>query len=137
VPRTRAVSFITNRIWVGILYFAGAYDEAIAALQEAVGMLIRTFSCAIHGLAYEQKGMYAEAIVPVHRGQLSAVAMMFAVGHAFAASGKKRKRSEYWLIGAAKTTVRSPYTIATIYAGLRKRSGLQVLEKALMERDIG
>jgi len=64
--------------------------------------------------------------------------MMSLLGHAYAASGKKAEAQR--ILGELdqqKQRYVSPYTIATIYAGLgEKDQAFKWLEKAFEERDI-
>jgi tetratricopeptide (TPR) repeat protein len=92
------------------------------------------------GLAYEQKGMYAEAIDQFEQGvKLSGSPLMLSLlGHAYAASGKKADAQRILAdLDQQKQRYVSPYTIATIYAGLGdKDQAFRLLEKAFEERDI-
>jgi len=135
------LSFIGNSHLGWILYLAGRNDEAIAHCKRLLDVDPNFFPARRYlGLAYEQKGMYAEAIDQFEQGvKLSGSPLMLSLlGHAYAASGKKadaqRIVSE---LDQQKQRYVSPYTIATIYAGLGdKDQAFRLLEKAFEERDI-
>ncbi|HSO76792.1 MAG TPA: hypothetical protein VLU47_18340, partial [Blastocatellia bacterium] len=92
------------------------------------------------GLAYEQKGLYSEAIDQFQQGvKLSGSPLMIALlGHAYAVSGKKVEARRILAdLDQQKQRYVSPYTIATIYAGLgEKDQAFKWLEKAVEDRDI-
>ncbi|HKA19679.1 MAG TPA: winged helix-turn-helix domain-containing protein [Blastocatellia bacterium] len=135
------LSFIGNSHLGWILYLAGRNDEAIAHCKRLLDVDPNFFPARRYlGLAYEQKGMYADAIDQFEQGvKLSGSPLMLSLlGHAYAASGKKadaqRIVSE---LDQQKQRYVSPYTIATIYAGLGdKDQAFRLLEKAFEERDI-
>ena len=64
--------------------------------------------------------------------------MMSLLGHAYVASGKKTEAQRILAeLGQQKQRYVSPYTVATIYAGLgEKDQAFKWLEKAFEERDI-
>jgi len=124
-----------------ILYFAGRYDEAIAHCKRLLDVDPNFFPARRYmGLAYEQKGMYAEAIDQFQQGvKLSGSPLMMSLlGHAYAASGNKAEAQRILAeLDQQKQRYVSPYTIATIYAGLgEKDQAFKWLEKAFEERDI-
>ncbi|MBA3354581.1 MAG: winged helix-turn-helix domain-containing protein [Pyrinomonadaceae bacterium] len=125
-----------------ILYLAGQNDRGIEQGTKIMELDPNAFpALRYRGLAYEQKGMYREAIGDFQKGvKLSGSPLMLALlGHAYAASGQK---------AAAKNVLNelrdlqgrryvSPYTIAAIYAGLgEKDQAFKWLDKAEEERDI-
>ena len=135
------LSFISNSHLGWILYFAGRYDEAIAHCKRLLDVDPTFFPARRYmGLAYEQKGMYAEAIDQFQQGvKLSGSPLMMSLlGHAYAASGKKTEAQRILAeLGQQKQRYVSPYTVATIYAGLgEKDQAFKWLEKAFEERDI-
>jgi len=135
------LSFISNSHLGWILYFAGRYDEAIAHCKRLLDVDPNFFPARRYmGLAYEQKGMYAEAIDQFQQGvNLSGSPLMMSLlGHAYAASGKKAEAQRILAeLDQQKQRYVSPYTIATIYAGLgEKDQAFKWLEKAFEERDI-
>src|SRR5882724_3316498 len=135
------LSFISNSHLGWILYFAGRYDDAIAHCKRLLDVDPNFFPARRYmGLAYEQKGMYAEAIDQFQQGvNLSGSPLMMSLlGHAYAASGKKAEAQRILAeLDQQKQLYVSPYTIATIYAGLgEKDQAFKWLEKAFEERDI-
>jgi tetratricopeptide (TPR) repeat protein len=84
--------------------------------------------------------MYKEAIDQFQQGvKLSGNPLMLSLlGHAYAASGKKSEALRILAdLDKEKQRYVSPYTIATIYAGLgEKDHAFKWLEKAFEDRDI-
>ena len=135
------LSFIGNSHLGWILYLAGRYDEAIAHCKRLLDVDPNFFPARRYlGLVYEQKGMYKEAIDEFQQGvKLSGNPLMMSLlGHAYAASGKKSEAKRILAeLDQQKQRYVSPYTIATIYAGLgEKDQAFKWLEKAYEERDI-
>jgi DNA-binding winged helix-turn-helix (wHTH) protein/TolB-like protein len=135
------LSFISNSHLGWILYLAGRYDEAIEHCKRLLDVDPNFFPARRYlGLAYEQKGMYSEAIDQFQRGvKLSGSPLMLSLlGHAYAVSGKKSEaRGILVELDQQKQRYVSPYTIATIYAGLgEKDQAFKWLEKAFEDRDI-
>lgn len=135
------LSFIGNSHLGWILYLAGRYDEAIEHCKRLLAVDPSFFPARRYlGLAYEQKGMYREAIAEFEQGvKLSdSPLMMSLLGHAYAASGKRSEAQRILVeLDQQKQRYVSPYTVATIYAGLgEKDQAFKWLEKAFEERDI-
>jgi DNA-binding winged helix-turn-helix (wHTH) protein/TolB-like protein/Tfp pilus assembly protein PilF len=135
------LSFIGNSHLGWILYLAGRYDESIAHCQRLLDVDPNFFPARRYmGLSYEQKDMYAEAIDQFQQGvKLSGSPLMMSLlGHAYAASGKKPEaRRILEELDRQKQRYVSPYTVATIYAGLgEKDQAFKWLERAFEERDI-
>jgi len=136
------LSFIGNSHLGWILYLAGRNDEAIAHCKRLLDVDPNFFPAHRYmGLAYEQKGMLKEAIDEFEQGvKLSGSPLMLSLlGHAYAASGKKAEAERILsdLDQQKQQRYVSPYTIATIYAGLGdKDQAFKMLEKAFEERDI-
>jgi len=135
------LSFIGNSHLGWILYLAGRNDEAIAHCQRLLDVDPNFFPARRYmGLAYEQKGMYAQAIDQFEQGvKLSGSPLMLSLlGHAYAASGKKAEAKRILAeLDQQKQRYVSPYTVATIYAGLgEKDQAFKWLETAFEERDI-
>jgi DNA-binding winged helix-turn-helix (wHTH) protein/TolB-like protein/Tfp pilus assembly protein PilF len=135
------LSFIGNSHLGWILYLAGKNDEAIAHCRRLLDVDPNFFPAHRYmGLAYEQKGMLKEAIDEFEQGvKLSGSPLMLSLlGHAYAASGKKKDAYRILAdLDQQKQRYVSPYTIATIYAGLGdKDQAFRLLEKAFEERDI-
>lgn len=135
------LSFISNSHLGWIFYLAGRYDDAIEHCKRLLDVDPNFFPAHRYlGLAYEQKGMYTEAINQFQQGvKLSGSPLMMSLlGHAYAASGKKPEALRILAeLDKQKQRYVSPYTIATIYAGLGdKDQAFKWLEKAFEDRDI-
>jgi DNA-binding winged helix-turn-helix (wHTH) protein/TolB-like protein len=135
------LSFIGNSHLGWILYLAGRYDESIAHCKRLLDVDPNFFPARRYmGLSYEQKDMYPEAIDQFEQGvKLSGSPLMLSLlGHAYAASGKKAEARRILAeLDQQKQRYVSPYTVATIYAGLgEKDQAFKWLEKAFDERDI-
>ena len=136
------LSFIASSHLGWILYLSGQNERAIEQCTRILDLDPNFFpALRYRGLAYEQKGMYPEAIVDFQKGvKLSGSPLMLALlGHAYAASGKKSEAqhvlSELQDLQGRRYV--SPYTVAAIYAGLgEKDQAFKWLEKAYEERDI-
>jgi DNA-binding winged helix-turn-helix (wHTH) protein/TolB-like protein/Tfp pilus assembly protein PilF len=135
------LSFISNSHLGWIYYLAGRNDDAIEHCQRLLDVDPNFFPAHRYmGLAYEQKGMYREAIAEFEKGvRLSGSPLMLSLlGHAYAVSGRRadaqRMLSE---LDQQKQRYVSPYTVATIYAGLGESDMVfKWLEKAFEDRDI-
>jgi DNA-binding winged helix-turn-helix (wHTH) protein/TolB-like protein len=135
------LSFISNSHIGWILYFAGRYDEAIEHCKKLLDVDPNFFPARRYlGLVYEQKGMYGEAIAEFQQAaKLSGSPLMMSLlGHAYAVSGNRVEAQRILVeLGQQKQRYVSPYTVATIYAGLGdKDQAFKWLEKAFDERDI-
>ncbi|MEK6285031.1 MAG: winged helix-turn-helix domain-containing protein [Acidobacteriota bacterium] len=135
------LSFISNSHLGWILYLAGRYDEAIGHCKRLLDVDPNFFPARRYlGLAYEQKGMNAQAIAQFEQGvKLSGSPLMISLlGHAYAVSGRKPEARRILAeLDQQKQRYVSPYTIAAIYAGLgEKDKAFKWLEKAFDDRDI-
>lgn len=135
------LSFISNSHIGWILYFAGRYDEAIEHCKKLLDVDPNFFPARRYlGLVYEQKGMYKEAIAEFQQAaKLSGSPLMMSLlAHAYAASGNRAEAERLLVqLGQQKQRYVSPYTVATIYAGLgEKDQAFKWLDKAFDERDI-
>jgi len=135
------LSFISNSHLGWILFLAGKNDEAIAHCRRLLEVDPNFFPALRYlGLAYEQKGMHKEAIAEFAKGvKLSPSPLMISLlGHAYAVSGNKPEAQRLLAeLDKQKQRYVSPYTVATIYAGLGdKDQAFKWLEKAFEERDI-
>ena len=135
------LSFISNSHIGWILYFAGRYDEAIEHCKKLLDVDPNFFPARRYlGLVYEQKGMYKEAIAEFQQASKisGSPLMMSLLAHAYAVSGNKAEAERLLVqLGQQKQRYVSPYTVATIYAGLGKKDeAFKWLEKAFDERDI-
>ena len=135
------LSFISNSHLGWILYLAGRYDQAIEHCKRLLEVDPNFFPARRYlGLAYEQKGMYREAITEFQQGvKLSGSPLMLSLlGHAYAASGHRTEAQRILKeLDQQKQRYVSPYTVATIYAGLGDNdAAFKWLEKAFEDRDI-
>jgi tetratricopeptide (TPR) repeat protein len=136
------LSFVASSHLGWILYLAGQNDRAIEQCSKILAIDPNVFpALRYRGLAYEQKGMYTEAIADFQKGvKLSGSPLIVALlGHAYAASGNKLEAQR--LLGELQDLQSrryvSPYTVAAIYAGLGdKDQTFKWLEKAFEGRDI-
>jgi DNA-binding winged helix-turn-helix (wHTH) protein/TolB-like protein/Flp pilus assembly protein TadD len=125
-----------------IFYLHGQSDRAIDQGTKILELDPNAFpALRYRGLAYEQKGMYREAIADFEKGvKLSGSPLMLALlGHAYAASGQKAAAQNVLneLRDLQGRRYVSPYTIAAIYAGLGETDqAFKWLEKADEVRDI-
>jgi len=142
------LSFIASSHLGWILYLSGRTDESIEQCRKILSLDPNSFPAHRYlGLAYEQKGMYPQAIAEFQQGvKLSGSPLMLALlGHAYAVSGKtadaRRVLNDLHDLseghgGDTKSYV-SPYTVAAIYAGLNdKDQAFKSLEQAYDERDV-
>jgi serine/threonine-protein kinase len=122
------------------LYVAGKYDQAIEQFRTAIDMGNQG---AIYGIgwAYEQKGMYQEAIAIysslIERFGENPVSLSL-LGRAYAGAGQKDKAQNVIrdLNERASRGYISPYLLAQVYARLGdKDQTIMWLEKAYENRD--
>src|SRR5882724_10798504 len=142
------LSFIASSHLGWILYLSGRNDEAIATCTKILNLDPNSFPARRYlGLAYEQKGLYPQAVEEFQKGvKLSGSPLMLALlGHAYAASGKtadaRQVLSDLHDLsesqGAETMRYVSPYTVAAIYTGLgEKDQAFKWLERAYEERDV-
>jgi hypothetical protein len=142
--RTRELeplSLIGSSHLAWILYMCGRVDAAIEECNKILEIDPNFFPARRYlGLAYEQKGMYEEAIAEFQKAlKLSNSPLMTAIlGHAYAAAGKKGEAQKTLAdLQSVKERYVSPYLTAAIYNGLgEKDQTFKWLEKAYEERDI-
>jgi len=136
------LSFIASSHLGWILYLSGRNDEAIATCTKILNLDPNSFPARRYlGLAYEQKGMYPQAVEEFQKGvKLSGSPLMLALlGHAYAASGKTAEARQVLtdLHDLEKRRYVSPYTVAAIHTGLgEKDQAFKWLERAYEERDV-
>jgi TolB-like protein/lipoprotein NlpI len=126
-----------------MFYFHREYDKAIEQYGAALGM-DPNFSSAHLWLAqaYEQKGMFAQAMGSLEVGCRLAGDSSYAVarlglGHALAGNQEKARAVLNQLNQRSKQDYVSPYDIAIIHAGLNEiDEAFACLEKALAERSV-
>jgi DNA-binding winged helix-turn-helix (wHTH) protein/TolB-like protein/Tfp pilus assembly protein PilF len=136
------LSFTASSHLGWILYLSGRNDEAIATCTKILNLDPNSFPARRYlGLAYEQKGLYPQAVEEFQKGvKLSGSPLMLALlGHAYAASGKTAEARQVLTDLHELQTRRyvSPYTVAAIYTGLgEKDQAFKWLERAYEERDV-
>jgi len=118
------VSPIINTTLGERFYYSHRYDEAIAQLRQTIEMNNK-FSQAhyVLGMAYEQKGMFEEAIEEYQkaRSQMKESAEFDSMlARIYALSGK-RKEAERILEGLLRYGT-NPYAIAIVYEGMNEKS---------------
>jgi tetratricopeptide (TPR) repeat protein len=126
---------------VGVIYyFARQYDSAIESLNDVLKDDPK-FSTAYWGLglAYEQKGMPAEAVAQIEKAASlsSGTNTMASLAHTYAIAGQNEKAQKILaeLEGRHKKESISGYQFALIYVGLgEKEKALAALENAFQER---
>jgi tetratricopeptide (TPR) repeat protein len=119
------------------LYFAGRYDEAIEQCRKTLEMDPNFAVAHWHlGLAYEQKGMFDDAIAEFQKASTlsgSSPLMKAALGHAYAKANRKHEATMILdqLKELSKDRYVSSYEVAAIYVALgdHKRA-FQLLERA-------
>ncbi|MFY9560258.1 MAG: protein kinase [Terriglobales bacterium] len=126
---------------VGVIYyFARQYDSTIDELKDVLKEDPK-FDTAYWGLglAYEQKGMPAEAVAQMEKAAALSPDpnTLASLGHAYAIAGQKEKAQKILadLAVRAKQESISGYQFALIYSGLGdKARALAALERAFQER---
>ena len=134
-------SLINRSTLAWILYFAHQYDRAIEACRSSLELDPNFFVAHRYlGLAYEQKGMYAEAIDEFQKALTlsnGTTLMKAHLGHAFAVAGKTNEAQQILdeLKDRASQVYVPAYHIAVIHAGLGQTDmAFEWLEKAYEER---
>jgi Flp pilus assembly protein TadD len=122
------------------LYFARQYDQAIAQLRRVLDTDANFARAHLDlGWAYEQKGMFEEAIAEFQKGSSLSGGdprTAGALGHAYAVSGRKDRAQE--VLAELKELSRrryvAPFEIAVVYIGLgEKEQTFEWLEKAYQD----
>lgn len=122
------------------LYYARQYDKAIERCRKTLRMDPTFFPAHIFiGLAYEQKGMYEEAVAELEKAiSLSGGDLSLAgLGHAYAVSGKRDEAQKLLneLNEQSQQRYVSPYYMAMISAGLGEHDqSFEWLDKACKDR---
>ena len=117
------VSLPINTSWGWRLHFARRYDEAIAQYRKTLEMDPNFAQARLRlGEAYEQKGMYQQALAEFQKArQLDDLPEVSAgLGHALAKSGRRGQAEKELdqLKELSKRSYVSPYHVALIYTGL-------------------
>jgi DNA-binding winged helix-turn-helix (wHTH) protein/tetratricopeptide (TPR) repeat protein len=137
------VELLNHRVEGYLFYLQGDFDQAIRIFRAVLEMQ-PDFTQALReiALAYEQKGMYEEAVealkrnlsLPANYGKTTSLADL---GHIYAVWGKRSKALKILdeLKEKSKRSYVSPNDIAIIYVGLgEKEQALEWLEKAYEDR---
>jgi tetratricopeptide (TPR) repeat protein len=123
-----------------ILYLAQRYDQAIEQFRKTLDMDRDFFRAHLWlGRAYEQKGMYKEAIEEFQKARHldDKPFVLAALGHAFAASGRRGEAQKVLdeLNQLSKRMYVDSYYVAAIHAALGEtEQAFQLLEKAYDDR---
>lgn len=122
-------------------YFAGQYDQAIERCHKTRELYPASFwPRFFSGLAYEQKGMYGEAIAEFREAIVVSGSVTFAVaglGHTYAIAGKQAEAKTLLseLKESSKQKYVQSYDVALICAGLGENDqAFDWLEKACVDR---
>lgn len=135
------LSLISYADMVRAFYFARRYDEALAANRKAIGMDPNfAITHLVAGAAYEQKGMYDDAVSELGKannfpGRLPEA--LGALGHIYAVSGHRSEAlktlKELKMMSEGRYV--SPLDFAILDIGLGdKDAALEQLEKAATDR---
>jgi len=127
-----------------VFYLARQYDRALEVCQKILELDPSGFYQGhfVIGVAYERKGMYAEAIQALDTAVSLSCRnphMLGALGYVLARSGKTAEALQIIdeLAGRQTRVYTSPFNIAMIYAGLnQKGETLEWLEKAYEDRSM-
>ena len=137
------LSLIISNVHGLIFMRARRYDEAIAQFKKTLE-LDSTFKLPYVWLAqaYEQKGMYAEALAAYRQAGPTAAdnpRNIGNLGHLYASMGKRdeARRLLAQLIAMSKTRYVNPYAMAVVCAGLGERDqAIAWLEKGYDDRHV-
>jgi serine/threonine-protein kinase len=142
--RLDPTSLIVQAHFGFIYYFAHRYDDVISSCQKMLGLDPNFFAARRYlGLAYTQKGMYAEAIREYRQAlnrSRGSLLMKSELAHALASSPNKADKDEAQrilneLIAASGQGYISQYHIALIFSALGERDrAFEFLEKAYEDR---
>jgi eukaryotic-like serine/threonine-protein kinase len=127
-----SILMINSMAWV--LYYQGRHDEAIAQFRRTLEM-DPTFGNSHWGIgrAYEQKGMYPEAIAEMQKGGNDFPIRLGTLGHVYALMGNTREAKK--LLDEVRRNPLRTYDVAYIYLGLgQKDQALEWLEKTYQAR---
>src|SRR5229473_929622 len=123
------------------LYMARQYDQAISQLRNTLEMDPNfALPRMVLGQAYEQKGLYQQAIVELQKAAAishDSPPMLGALGHAFGVAGNKAEADKLLgqLLEQSKKRYVSPFYVSIVYAGLHENEkAMDWLEKAYEDR---
>lgn len=137
------LSLIISNVHGHVLMRARRYDEAIAQYRKTLD-LDPTFKQPYMWLmqAYEQKGMYTDAMAAYRQAGPTAVENprnFGNLGHLYASMGNRdeARRILAQLMDMSKTRYVTPYAIAVVYSGLgEKDQAIAWLEKGYVDRHV-
>jgi tetratricopeptide (TPR) repeat protein len=123
------------------LYMARQYDQAINQLRNTLEMDPNfALSRMVLGQAYEQKGLYQQAIVEFQKAATishDSPPMLGSLGHVLGVAGNKTEAEKILaqMLGLSKKQYVSPFYISIVYAGLHENEkAMDWLEKAYEDR---
>jgi TolB-like protein/DNA-binding winged helix-turn-helix (wHTH) protein/Flp pilus assembly protein TadD len=123
------------------LYMARQYDQAINQLRNTLEMDPNfALSRMVLGQAYEQKGLYQQAIVEFQKAATishDSPPMLGSLGHVLGVAGNKTEAEKILaqMVGLSKKQYVSPFYISIVYAGLHENEkAMDWLEKAYEDR---
>jgi TolB-like protein/DNA-binding winged helix-turn-helix (wHTH) protein/Flp pilus assembly protein TadD len=123
------------------LYMARQYDPAINQLRNTLEMDPNfALPRMVLGQAYEQKGLYPQAIVELQNAASishDSPPMLGSLGHALGVAGNKTGAGKILdqMLGQSKKQYVSPFYISLVYAGLHENEkAMDWLEKAFEDR---
>jgi len=123
------------------LYMARQYDPAINQLRNTLEMDPNfALPRMVLGQAYEQKGLYPQAIVELQKAASishDSPPMLGSLGHALGVAGNKAGAGKILdqMLGQSKKQYVSPFYISLVYAGLHENEkAMDWLEKAFEDR---
>ncbi len=120
---------------------ARQYDQAISQLRNTLEMDPNfALPRMVLGQAYEQKGMYPQAIAELQKAAAvsrDSPPMLGSLGHAYGVAGNKAEAAKILaqMIEQSKKQYVSPFYISIVYAGLHENEkAMDWLEKAYEDR---
>jgi tetratricopeptide (TPR) repeat protein len=120
---------------------ARQYEQAINQLRNTLEMDPNfALPRMVLGQAYEQKGLYQQAIVELQKAASishDSPPMLGSLGHALGVAGNKTEANKILdqLLGQSKKQYVSPFYISIVYAGLHENEkAMDWLEKAYEDR---
>jgi adenylate cyclase len=123
------------------LYMARQYDQAISQLRNTLEMDPNfALPRMVLGQAYEQKGLYPQAIAELQKAAAfshDSPPMLGSLGRAFGLAGNKAAADKILaqMLEQSKKRYVSPFYVSVVYAGLHENEkAMDWLEKAYEDR---
>ena len=138
-----AQGFIRIRPIPIIVYLSRRYDEAIAEYRKLIAIAPNFPQTQYElGLAYEQNGMYEEALKQLQKAfempeNYGRTMIRSDIGHLYAVWGKRAEAQQVLaeLLKKSEQSYVSAYDVAVIYAGLNENEqAFRWLDKAITQR---